>query len=56
MADILKNEFDLDEVALISGRRGEFTIWLDETLLAEKDYFGFPSEEDVVRALKAVLA
>jgi len=56
MADTLKNEFDLDEVDLISGRRGEFSVWIDETLLAEKDYFGFPSDEDVVRALKAVLA
>lgn len=56
MADALKNEFDaICEVALISGRRGEFTVWLGDTLIAKKDYDGFPSPEAVIAAMRAAL-
>lgn len=57
MADALKNEFDtINDVALISGKRGEFTVWLGDTLLARKDYNGFPAPEDVVAAMRKALA
>ncbi len=56
MADRLKREFAIDEVALISGSRGEFTVWLGDQLLAKKTHEGFPSEDDVVAAMKSALA
>ena len=56
MADALKQEFGLREVELISGRRGEFSVWLGESLLAEKDFSGFPTDEDAVQALRSALA
>lgn len=57
MADALKNEFDaLDDVELISGKRGEFTVWLGERLLAKKDYDGFPTPEAVIAAMREALA
>jgi hypothetical protein len=56
VADALKREFDLDDVELISGRRGEFTVWLGEKLLVKKDYDGFPSPEQAVAAMRAALA
>ncbi|MFT5685997.1 MAG: hypothetical protein ACI8RZ_006952 [Myxococcota bacterium] len=55
MADTLKSEFGLDTVNLISGGRGEFTLWLGEKLLAKKDYDGFPTEDDAVKAMRAAL-
>jgi len=57
VADALKREFDaIDEVELIPGRRGEFTVWLGEHMLARKDYDGFPTEEQVIAAMHTALA
>jgi predicted Rdx family selenoprotein len=38
------------------GRRGEFSIWVDETMVAEKSRKGFPPDDVVVRAVKERLA
>ena len=55
MADALKKEFDLDAVTLISGARGEFSVWYGETMLAKKSFRGFPTVEDVSHALRSAL-
>ncbi|MDG1482235.1 MAG: hypothetical protein P8R54_21775 [Myxococcota bacterium] len=55
MADTLKSEFNLDAIALISGDRGEFSLWLGDTLLAKKSYAGFPTVDDAIRAMRAAL-
>ena len=56
MADALKSKFNLDSVELISGGRGEFTVWLDEQVIAKKDYNGFPTNEDAVEDMTKALA
>jgi hypothetical protein len=43
------------DAQLLVGRSGEFTVWLDNTLVAEKKLGQFPSPEDVVAAVKAAL-
>jgi hypothetical protein len=38
------------------GGRGEFSIWMDETMVAEKSRKGFPPDDVVVRAVRERLA
>lgn len=40
---------------LVAGGRGEFTIWVDETLVAEKSRRGFPADDAVVNAVMKAL-
>lgn len=54
MAAEIKRETGLD-AELKVGSSGEFTVWLDDKLLAEKKLGMFPSPDAVVAALKAVL-
>jgi hypothetical protein len=37
------------------GSSGEFTVWLDDKLVAEKKNGRFPAPEEVVAAIKAAL-
>jgi hypothetical protein len=44
------------DVELVEGRRGEFTVWVGETIVAQKDDdLGFPPDEDIVAAVRAAL-
>ena len=56
MADALKAEFGFEHVELISGKRGEFTVWLDEQCIARKSFSGFPSEAEALKSMKEALA
>lgn len=40
---------------LIEGDRGEFTVWVDGTKVADKNGGEFPAESEVVEAVKALL-
>lgn len=51
MAAVVKSETGID-AELIEGGRGEFTVWLDDELIARKDAAGFPSEDDVLAAVR----
>lgn len=56
MAAVIKQGTGLD-AELVEGRRGEFTIWVGDAVVAQKDPdLGFPSEEDVLAAVKQALA
>ncbi len=37
---------------LVEGNRGEFTVWVGEERVAGKDAMGFPSEQDVLAAVR----
>jgi len=50
----LKKTIGMD-AELKVGSSGEFTVWLDDKLVAEKKWGRFPSPEDVVAAVKAAL-
>jgi hypothetical protein len=40
---------------IVVGRRSEFSIWVDDTLVAEKSRKGFPSDEAVLAAVRDAL-
>lgn len=42
-------------VALESGARGEFTVWVGEQVVARKTVDGFPQPEDVAARVQAQL-
>jgi len=43
------------ETTLLVGASGEFTVWLDDRLLAEKKMGMFPSADAVIEAVRAAL-
>lgn len=55
MADLLKQELGIKEVALVSGERGEFSVWVAENLVARKDGLEFPDEQEVLKAVRDAL-
>jgi hypothetical protein len=44
------------EAAITPGRRGEFTVWVGDRQVAQKDQHGFPTEPDIVAAVRQALA
>ena len=42
-------------VELIEGKRGEFTVWVGEELVAGKSADGFPSDQDAAAAVRRAL-
>lgn len=42
-------------MALISGERGEFSVWVEETVVARKDGLEFPDEQQVLQAVREAL-
>ncbi len=41
------------ETELVEGARGEFTVWVGDRKVAEKDANGFPAETVIVEAVRA---
>jgi len=37
---------------IVEGRRGEFTVWVGDRLVAEKTSTGFPTDDDIVEAVR----
>jgi hypothetical protein len=48
---LIKSAIGLDSV-LMSGARGEFSVWVGDERVATKDANGFPSEQDVLAAVE----
>jgi hypothetical protein len=40
---------------LVVGGSGEFTVWIDDRLVAEKKFGKFPSPEECAAAVKAAM-
>ena len=55
MAALIKDDLGV-EPALIEGKRGEFTVWVGEERVAQKDSLGFPSEDEALAAVRQALA
>jgi hypothetical protein len=55
VAELLKKELGV-ETKLIEGDRGEFTVWVGETVVARKNWLGFPDDEKVLVAVREALA
>ncbi|MDX2088746.1 MAG: hypothetical protein SFX73_12895 [Kofleriaceae bacterium] len=47
MAAVLQKELGVAS-ELVVGKSGEFTVWLGDRLIAEKNHTGFPDPDDVV--------
>lgn len=54
MAASIKKTVGIDP-ELIEGNRGEFTVWVGEENVAQKDSRGFPADDDVVTAVQQAL-
>jgi hypothetical protein len=54
VAAVLEQEIGA-EAQLVEGNRGEFTVWVGEQRVAAKDAMGFPSEQDVLTAVRKAL-
>jgi predicted Rdx family selenoprotein len=55
VADLLKQELGVTDVALIPGKRGEFTVWVGEEVVAQKNWLGFPADQKVLEAVRDAL-
>jgi hypothetical protein len=40
---------------MIEGGRGEFTVWVGKTRVAQKDANGFPEDDEVLAAVQKTL-
>ena len=50
MAALIKQATGIDS-EVVPGARGEFSVWLNDTKVAEKSMKGFPSDDDIVKAV-----
>jgi hypothetical protein len=55
VADLLKRELHV-ETELIAGDRGEFTVWVNDQVVAKKNWLGFPEDGKVLEAVREALA
>jgi hypothetical protein len=51
---LLKKELGLD-AEIVGGKTGEFTVWVDDKLVAQKGWIRFPSDKTVLQAVTAAL-
>jgi len=54
VAAALKKELGVD-AEIVGGDRGEFTVWVDDAVVARKGWIRFPSNQKVVDAVRGVL-
>lgn len=54
MAALIKDKLGL-EPEIVEGGRGEFTVWVDDEVVAKKDSLGFPSDADALAAVQRAL-
>jgi hypothetical protein len=51
VAALIKKDLGLDP-QVVAGDRGEFTVWVGETVVARKDSGVFPEDDDVLTAVR----
>lgn len=55
MAAVIKAALGV-EPELAEGGRGEFTVWVGDEMVAQKDSRGFPSDDDALAGVQRALA
>jgi hypothetical protein len=45
----------LKEVETVGGKTGEFTVWVNDKLVARKGWIRFPGDQKVLEAVRAAL-
>jgi hypothetical protein len=51
VAALIKTAIGLNPV-LVTGSRGEFSVWVEDERIAAKDASGFPDDQDVLAAVR----
>jgi hypothetical protein len=51
---LLKKELGV-EVETTGGKTGEFTVWVDDRLVAQKGWIRFPSDQKVLEGVRAAI-
>ncbi len=51
----MKRELGLAEVECVPGDRGEFSVWVNDEVVARKNWLGFPEEQKVLDAVRRAL-
>ena len=51
---MIKSKLGID-AEIVEGGRGEFTVWVDDKLVAKKGWIKFPSEEKIIAGLETAL-
>jgi len=54
VAALIRNQTGV-EPELIEGGRGEFTVWVGDQRVAQKDRNGFPTDDQVLAAVQTSL-
>ena len=54
MAELIKREFGI-QPELIEGDRGEFSVWVDNQMVAKKAWLRFPSDQKVLTAVRQAI-
>ena len=55
MAALIKAQLQLD-ASVVEGNRGEFSVWVGDRKVAQKDSNGFPDDHTVVEAVRTATA
>jgi hypothetical protein len=55
VAALIKGDTGI-EPELVEGTRGEFTAWVGDERVAAKTVFGFPTDEEIVKAVHDALS
>lgn len=55
MADLIERELKVS-AQLVEGDRGEFTVWVGDSIVSKKNWLGFPADEKVLEAVREALA
>jgi hypothetical protein len=54
VAALIKDELGI-ETKLVKGGRGEFTVWVDDQMVAKKGWFRFPPVEKIVESVREAI-
>jgi hypothetical protein len=54
VAALIKQETGLD-TELVEGNRGEFTVWVEQAVVAQKGPLGFPEDGDILSSVQRAL-
>ncbi len=54
MAELIERELGV-EAELVEGRRGEFTVWVGDRVVARKGWLRFPADQRVLREVRQAL-
>jgi hypothetical protein len=55
VAELIRRELGV-EAELVEGKLGEFTVWVDDQMVAKKGWLRFPSDQGVLSEVRQILS